>query len=279
MVGRYTVLAAATVASLSCGLNYCFSQAPVSLQPCRTSWIADLIESIDRMQCLCSSTRHSLAPHEYTAQHGRRSRQPRRLPLLYVQSSPPNTNFRLDADKALLSQLPVYTAPVIGRIVDKRGPKPTLVFAAIALTSGCQSFNSFSPFRIPPLLFFADGPFCKRWQNRSRHPRVLHDRRPGWTRSPDHSSERRRVVRHRRGAGTRSRATLDRNGCAFFTPAPLPFLLRLLKSTGKADPWCHAARPRAHTHTGSTAGLSSVGNSVAKSFRKVKLGLFPAPPR
>ena len=43
MVGRYTVLAAATVASLSCGLNYCFSQVlPRSFLPAPLA--ADLMD-------------------------------------------------------------------------------------------------------------------------------------------------------------------------------------------------------------------------------------------
>lgn len=45
MVRRYTVLAAATVASLSCGLNYCFSRVPLaSLSLSATLSVADLME-------------------------------------------------------------------------------------------------------------------------------------------------------------------------------------------------------------------------------------------
>jgi hypothetical protein len=115
---------------------------PRSLSSLLATLAADLM---DRVQCLCSSTRHPLAPHEYPAQHRRRSRQLGRLPLLYVDALAMRGDVNLLADKAPLDPISidnglyVCTAPVIGRIVDKRGPKPTLVFAAIALTSGCQS--------------------------------------------------------------------------------------------------------------------------------------------
>ncbi|GAA5970303.1 hypothetical protein JCM8115_003694 [Rhodotorula mucilaginosa] len=148
MVGRYTVLAAATVASLSCGLNYCFSA--------------------------------------YAPQLGTR---------LHLTSTQLNT-------VGAAGNLGVYlSSPVIGRIVDKRGPKPTLVFAAIALTSGYLIIRAFYTTAAQD----ADDNMA-----RSDHP-------GGW-----------------------------------FAVAGVPGLVAAQLLTGM----------------GSTAGLSSVGNSVAKSFRK-----------
>ncbi|KWU43288.1 hypothetical protein RHOSPDRAFT_35162 [Rhodotorula sp. JG-1b] len=96
--------------------------------------------------------------------------------------------------------LGVYlSSPVIGRIVDKRGPKPTLVFAAIALTCGYLIIRAF------------------------------------YTTAQDADNLARRT---------------DPGG--WFAIAGVPGLVAAQLLTGM----------------GSTAGLSSVGNSVAKSFRK-----------
>ncbi|GAA5881119.1 hypothetical protein JCM3774_000879 [Rhodotorula dairenensis] len=139
-MGRYLVLAAATVASLSCGLNYCFS---------------------------------AYAPQLATR--------------LHLTSTQLNT-------VGAAGNLGVYlSSPFIGRIVDKNGPKPTLVFAAVALTSGYLIIRA----------FYTTGD-------------VDGDHR-GW-----------------------------------YAIAGVPGLVAAQLLTGM----------------GSTAGLSSVGNSVAKSFRK-----------
>ncbi|KAJ8294749.1 putative transporter mch1 [Rhodotorula toruloides] len=134
---RYVVLAAATVASLSCGLNYSFS---------------------------------AYAPQLAT-----------RLALTSTQTNAVGA----------AGNMGVYlSSPFIGRIVDRRGPKPTLVFAAFALTAG----------------YF--------------------------------------IIRAFYLAGTAEGGLFERFG--------LPGLVAAELLTGM----------------GSTAGLSSAGNSVAKSFRK-----------
>ncbi|GAA5991877.1 hypothetical protein JCM10908_002252 [Rhodotorula pacifica] len=140
---RYTVLAAATVASLSCGLNYCFSA--------------------------------------YAPQLGNR---------LQLTSTQLNT-------VGAAGNLGVYlSSPIIGRIVDRNGPKPMLVFAAIALTSGYLIIRAFYT--------------------------------------------------------TASGDAFTEGGGGWFAVAGVPGLVAAQLLTGM----------------GSTAGLSSVGNSVAKSFRK-----------
>ncbi|GAA5926001.1 hypothetical protein JCM3775_005172 [Rhodotorula graminis] len=89
-MGRYLVLAAATVVAISCGLNYCYSAYAPQLA--------------------------------------------NRLGLSSTQ-----TNI-----VGAAGNLGVYlSSPFIGRIVDRRGPKPTLILAAVALTGGYLVVRAF----------------------------------------------------------------------------------------------------------------------------------------
>ncbi|BGP31464.1 hypothetical protein JCM10296v2_003228 [Rhodotorula toruloides] len=145
----YVVLVAATVASLSCGLNYSFSYAHLILR-----------------------------------RHHMRAYAPQLATRLALTSTQTNA-------VGAAGNMGVYlSSPFIGRIVDRRGPKPTLVFAAIALTAG----------------YF--------------------------------------IIRAFYLSGTAEGGLFERFG--------LPGLVAAEVLTGM----------------GSTAGLSSAGNSVAKSFRK-----------
>ncbi|GAA5827437.1 hypothetical protein JCM3770_005837, partial [Rhodotorula araucariae] len=89
-LGRYSVLAAATAVSLSCGLNYCYS-----------AYAPQLAARLD-----LSSTQTNAV--------------------------------------GAAGNLGVYlSSPLIGRIVDRKGPKPTLVLAAVALTGGYVTIRAF----------------------------------------------------------------------------------------------------------------------------------------
>ncbi|BGP39398.1 hypothetical protein JCM10449v2_003336 [Rhodotorula kratochvilovae] len=89
-LGRYGVLCAATVVSLSCGLNYCYS-----------AYAPQLAARLD-----LSSTQTNAV--------------------------------------GAAGNLGVYlSSPLIGRVVDRKGPKPTLALAAVALTGGYLVIRAF----------------------------------------------------------------------------------------------------------------------------------------